>query len=367
MIDLEQQPTNKIPITNNLKAKKRPSIKLLIGGVLLMLLVLGSASALYLTQMNQDVRQQASEAPYCGDGICQNPSDPCQCLADCGSLVTAGQCGTQPPTDGGCVGNNCSAPPGGCIAVHHCDELFVGGSGGTECTVLTPDLKPAGSSVNAQDEANRTCKCVQVDVLNGDTNSCGNGHINEDWSTLIGAAIACPDASANCGPTNPTPTPNPDPTPDVTPDPSPVVSPSPSPITYFCNSDCTDDRQCLTAGNGFACVNNKCRMASNPTDVDCRPPVGPMCLDIDLVDGQSGEALTEDPAFGDTVKFTCAEVANVDHYIFRVIAPDGTITNLTATGRTSEMFTISQSGEYFAQCQICTTENDLSCLGYEAL
>jgi hypothetical protein len=358
---------------NKLKPKKKPPIKLILGGLLLALLVVGSGAALYLTQMNQDVRQQAAgSAPYCGDGECQNPDNPCQCTADCG--VPAGGCNGGPVPivlpDGGCVGVNCTPPDGGCVATHHCDEIWDNG----ECTVLSPDVTT--NSVNAQEEANRSCKCVQVDVLTGGSGSCDNGHINGDWSTLIGSSVVCPNVPCNSpiippidppvdppiDPSNPPTTPptNPPTTP-------PTDAPSPSPVAYFCNSNCENDRQCKTAGTNLVCSDGKCRLDSNPTNEECRPAVGPMCLDVDLVSSQTGVILTEDPSYGDTVKFTCSNVAGVDHYSFRVIEPDSTVVNLQATGMTSEAYTISKDGKHFAQCQICTTEDDLSCYAYEAL
>jgi hypothetical protein len=390
---LRNTPTD--TVTKTPVNKKKPSLKLLLGGFILLLMVVGSGAALYLTQISQDVRQQASGCTYwngqpategaidnrggirqeCKNGYWTTPTDG-NTNPGGGSVVVTPP--TTPPGTGGgtggCVNGSCTAPPGGCVATHHCDELFIGGSGGLECTVTNPDLKQGGSTVDAQAEANRTCKCVQVDILSGGSNSCSNGHINEDWSTLIGAVIKCPDASANCGGTPPPTTPptNPPTTPPTTPPTNPPTtppssSPSPSPINYFCNSDCVTDLQCKTAGNGLVCSDGKCRLESNPSSAECKPAIGPMCLDIDLVNSQNGTPLTEDPSFGDTIKFTCAEVADIDNYTFRVIEPDGAIVNLDSTGMTSEAYTITKDGKHFAQCQICTSEDDLSCLDYEAL
>lgn len=92
-----------------------------------------------------------------------------------------------------------------------------------------------------------------------------------------------------------------------------------------------------------------------------------MCLDIAMVDALTGAELTADPKLNDTVKFSCANVTGINHYAFRVIEPGGAIKTLTATGRVSEPYTISKSGKFFAQCQICTGEDDLSCNAFEAL
>jgi hypothetical protein len=367
---------NKTPNT----IKKKTPLKFIFGGLILLLLVVGSASALYLTQINQDVRQQASEGqPYCGDGICQNPGSPCQCTADCG--VPAGGCSdnTPEPTSdvlssfGQCDGVKCTSDSNSCISVHHCDEIASNG----ECTVLHPDVKPKGSSVNAQAEANSSCKCVQVDVVKDQGTSCSTGHIEGDHSRLIGAVVVCPNNGCSTPtptnpPTNPPTTPptNPPTNPPTTPPTNPPTTPptnqpSPSPTLALCNEACSVDSDCYESNH--SCTGGVCRLTANPTSPECQPAIGPMCLDVDLVDSQTGVPLTQDPSFGDSVKFTCAEVAGVDHYIFRVIEPDSNIVDVQATGRTSSAYTISKSGKFYAQCQICTTSSDDSCNSYEAL
>lgn len=368
-LDSLKPSTNKVDFDKLSIPKEKTPLKFILSSIILILLVIGSIAALYLTQINQDVRQQASSCAYwvgggaaipgsCDDRggiiqVCKNGYWSAPSGDECGGTGTEVGTGTGTTVpEGGCVGTNCTSPPGGCIAIHHCNEIASNG----ECTVLTPTVTTG--NVNAQEEANSSCQCVQVDVLTGGSGSCDNGHINGDWSTLIGASIVCPDASANCGTPEPSPT---------TPEPTPQVSPSPSPLTYFCDSTCETDRQCRTAGNGLTCSDGKCRLETNPTSTECRPAVGPMCLDIDLANAQTGIPLTEDPSLGDSIQFTCADVANVDHYVFRVIEPNGNIVDLDSTGRTSTAYTIVNDGKHFAQCQICTTENDLSCNPYEAL
>lgn len=154
---------------------------------------------------------------------------------------------------------------------------------------------------------------------------------------------------------------------DVIPPSSP--QPSPSPATYFCNSNCTATSQCKTADDDFVCSTeqgNKCRLESNLGSATCQPAVGPQCLSISLTNVSNPTApATADPAFGDAVTFTCGLVAQADHYIFRVIEPDGTIVNLTATGATSAQYNIDQSGAFVAQCQICTGAAESTCHAYE--
>ncbi|MBT7309712.1 MAG: hypothetical protein HN846_03325, partial [Candidatus Pacebacteria bacterium] len=54
-------------------SKKKMKWNYVIGGILLLLLVLGGGAGYWLTQQNQDIRQQASGGadPYCGSGYYQ--------------------------------------------------------------------------------------------------------------------------------------------------------------------------------------------------------------------------------------------------------------------------------------------------------
>jgi len=54
------------------------------------------------------------------------------------------------------------------------------------------------------------------------------------------------------------------------------------------------------------------------------------------------------------VLFTCAEVVGAESYVFRVMDPNGIISGLESNGHISVPYLANQSGEYFAQCQICT-------------
>ena len=221
---------------------------------------------------------------------------------------------TKPPTlpvpvtgeqvgSGTCASGTCSIPTNGCVALHSCDELWDDG----QCTVTYPSILNSGSA-NAQAIANATCKCVQVDALNGSNNSCINGHINGDYSTLVGHAIACPNNGCNpvipvveppivvttpASPgvvvdppaptsnptTNPTSNPTVSPTvrPTVSPTASPRVSPIPtaSPTPVVCGGTCSFTSQCpqnhtcnsgrceLTACvNGSACTSDRCRVTA---------------------------------------------------------------------------------------------------------
>lgn len=166
------------------------------------------------------------------------------------------------PSSTACTDDICVAPTAGCIAVHHCSA---DNGDGNECTVLSPDVR--GGSVDAQAEANATCSCVQVDVLNGENGSCENGHINGDISTLVDYSIVCPNIS--CAPS---PIPSPSPTTGGDDDDNKTTTqstpkPSPSPGLAICNEACTADSDCADAGH--SCVGDVCRLTENPESETC--------------------------------------------------------------------------------------------------
>ena len=302
----------------------------------------------------------------CSKGSCiMNPLS-CKSNTDCKSGVcTNGACSdgsglggglsTPPPTGTQCTGNNCSAPTGGCIAVHSCDQLDSNG----HCTVTSPRVTT--SSVDAQAEANRLCKCVQVDVLNGNNNSCTNGHCNATScdGTLIDHRQVCPNTSCQTT-TNPSNPPGDNDDDDDEP-------------SYSCNSSCSTDAQCQTDHSSLRCVTTqngqKCRLGTNPSATNCQPAVGPACRSITMSTANGTPiALGEnDPKKGDTIKFTCGAADGADHYIFRIVEPDQTRISLQATGAVSEAYTITKAGQFFAQCQICTGASDDTCHAFEGL
>lgn len=150
------------------------------------------------------------------------------------------------------------------------------------------------------------------------------------------------------------------------------VDPGTEKITYSCNSTCETDAQCQTADSRFSCVQSgnvkRCRLASNPTNTDCQPAVGPMCMSVTLNNITRPNAGTSDPRLGEQISITCGIVPGVTQYAFRIVQPGGVITNLQAIGgnqlNTSVPFTISSTGRFFAQCQICP---DGSCNAFESL
>jgi hypothetical protein len=243
----------------------------------------------------------------CGT-IAQNPN----LCAPGFTKMSNGTCVHTPTGTGGtspvdvCQNGTCSSPSEGCIAIHYCSQLWPDGT----CVNDVPQVTEG--SVNAQQVANQTCMCVQVDVLNGENNSCVNGHINGDYSTLLGAAIVCPNVAC----ATPTPTP---PTPGASPTPIAQVTPTPSvPPTL--------------------------------------PPPGPVCLGIT----RNGPV-----SVGNPVTFTCSPVAGISNYQARIRVNDGAFTNLTMNGSTTANYTIPSAGLYTVQCRICTGAADSTCQAWE--
>jgi hypothetical protein len=73
---------------------------------------------------------------------------------------------------------------------------------------------------------------------------------------------------------------------------------------------------------------------------------------------------------GDQVVFQCGQVPEASRYIFRIKYPDGSIENIPAKSDIiyhSQPVTIESSGDYVAQCQICTDPSSDSCGPWETI
>lgn len=142
-----------------------------------------------------------------------------------------------------------------------------------------------------------------------------------------------------------------------------------------CNGGSNNRNLC----GSFTIVSSGC--GSNPTPPPSTPPgetphpttpPGPVCLNIAMS--------SRNPVKGNPVTFTCGQVANINHYEFRVKLPDGTIQNVpvdqpkfillngdnAGVPNISMPFSILQTGQYKAQCRICTGVNASTCQEYES-
>lgn len=162
-------------------------------------------------------------------------------------------------------------------------------------------------------------------------------------------------------------TPPPPPPPGSTP-------PPPQPPGYHCDSPCdggaAGNTQCQTNDSRLSCVStaqgNRCRLTTNPSSTNCQSAAGPMCLSLNLRNiTRPNDPANNDPKPGDAIQLTCGQVAGISRYTFRVIEPNGNIKKLAATGQVSEPYVVLANGQYSAQCQICTGQDDASCLPFE--
>jgi hypothetical protein len=433
--------------------KRKTPIKLIFGGIIFVLLLIGGAAGLYLTQMQQDVRQQASTGSYTcwtvsGSSCARNTSGtPCSPSGPRFSTESACQdslyCDRSAPNTTQCtdkgVGSACrdtAGSSGSCQIVSaggantecRCQVAAqpspspTPGTGGGQCIALEQACGSekglsdtcCGNGVCQGPNGNRRCEDAQVpiDSLCG-TGTC-SGYYGFQCNSLhttgsSSGQLVCeqnpsqlftgPNARSqavsyaggcgqidqvcvggdkqgqlcgefsimnSCGGGTPPPT-----TPPTNPpSPQPTPSPTPSPA-MACNSVCTTDAQCQAVDSRFSCVqrnnNKRCRLTSNPDSNTCQPAVGPMCLSISMNNLSNPTADSADPEIGDAITLTCGEVAEAQRYIFRITQANGAVTNLLATGRTSESFTIADAGGYVAQCQICTGASDDTCLPYEPI
>ena len=372
MIDNPTAPTN-----SSSKAKY------FLGAVLLIMLLAGFVATYWLTQQSQDIRQQAggseyecsallncptgqvcvdakcvdrdgSGSPcsasdrcpsgyvcvdakceirvgegYCGDGVCGVGEAPANCPADCGlaNVCTSGSCVSETSScssagltngSGTCEGGICcGGPVSGACTPGQC-----GGNNQVCCT----DGIYAGSCVQGTPGGPTPClsdssSCVVV-TEPGTNKEC----VGTEWCTEERIEEKCCDSQGkNCK-------------------------------FYYKSSvwgKCVEDDRC--GGDPPSTPTP----TPSPTPSPTPTPPGPQCLNI-AMDNPGAE-------LGDQTTFTCGQVAGVDHYVFRVMDPDGIISDLAATGRISAPYLINQGGQYSAQCQICTSPQASSCYPWETL
>ena len=205
---------------NSGQPKKKLSLKMALGVIVLFLVILGSGAGFYLTQQSQDLRQQASstcvEQCPSSDGVLINCTPP---IADESSTV--GMCNADFLTK-----------IESCGGTTYCCN---GTSWTTDMTVCTTEIIPVP-------ECNGDCT---ID------SECSD--INPSWicnATSHKCRLASNPDSAICEEAH---------------------------IALACNSDCTTDTECSSVVPDWTCdaTSNKCRLASNPTSITCEPAVVP--------------------------------------------------------------------------------------------
>ena len=319
------------PADSQKKLKKNPKFKALLGVFALVTLLAGGLISLYLTQINQDIRQQASVGDY-------------ECEPSYHSV------------NGQCVPTACDDPDG--------DGIIVCGIGNGECTEdsLGGDWcdNPNTPEVDTCSDGMIRCKCGpgndQGYWVIGVAESCSD--LCEDAEVIC---TDCPPGDGGGGgepdPTEPPITRN-TPTPTIPPRITPTVTPTPPPGT---------PTPSLTPTNTPAPTNT-------PTPTATLPP-GPQCRNIEMWDVTNGTG-TSITGNGDsaivpgetTVRFTCSNfqadpLPSGYFYAFRIFEPCGSDNHLTPLefineeGENGVNYDIEMSGDYQAQCSVCTVDS----------
>jgi len=97
----------------------------------------------------------------------------------------------------------------------------------------------------------------------------------------------------------------------VPPEGEPTPTPTPTPAdTFYCNDSCTTDAQCSNANSLWTCddTENRCRLISEPANVDCIPTGGLGCNDSCTTDSQCSN--TNDLWTCDDTELKCRLTSN---------------------------------------------------------
>lgn len=333
----------------------RTHTKIVLGIISLFILILGSAIGLYMTKLNQDLRQQASTGGY------NYPGDACTDSGGSwvGNICTFGGSVTCDGPGTGIGGDPCAANGGYCTGTNvircHCGNAWVGGAAGHSCDDIC-------------EEAGLTCDTTCNPPDDEPTEPPPTNPPPTEPPTTI----------------TPTNTPTPTPTVTATPTPTPTTAPGECGFTPCeTTSDCDTGLTCITASNNekycskpeyaTACAANPgleaCCNEPTPTT-----PVGPQCLDIAMYNTTNGNAVAMS---GDsdlslipgesTVRFVCSNVFENNlpdgyFYAFRVYEPCGSANHLDPIEYVNEEgvngfnYAITMPGDYMAQCSVCHTD-----------
>jgi uncharacterized repeat protein (TIGR01451 family) len=311
----------KAPPYGRAPKKSGLSLKTILAGIVLLIVLIGGGAGLYLSQMQQDVRQQASTGvatPQCGATCGSNADCPSahtcsanKCvLSEC--LTSGTQCDTNKCviTDAAaCTLNFVATPqdsPISCSKTAFRDE-FSNSAGNYQLLQQQSNFNPGDTVVfrinltnngattaqislkdpltgnnlnnftfvdsdcgsNAYDAATRTITCPALSTNASQTTSrtfrvklassiaAGTSLVNTA-NISAGSEVASCSVSVTINGASPSPSP----------------SPTPTPNAYSCNGSCTTDEQCRSVNAGYICssdAGNRCRLDSNRGSETCTP------------------------------------------------------------------------------------------------
>ncbi|MEO8581799.1 MAG: hypothetical protein ABI425_04490 [Patescibacteria group bacterium] len=97
-------------------------------------------------------------------------------------------------------------------------------------------------------------------------------------------------------------------------------------------------------------------------------PVGATCNSIQILNASTGLPNTA-PHRGDTVQFECGAINGAVRYEFQMIVPGQTtyspLLAVSNGARVSQSYTISSTGDFIAQCRMCTGAAASTCQAWE--
>ncbi len=361
----QQKPTDNRHNRGNHPEKKSffKNKKIIFALFTFVLLLVGIVATVYLTRVNQDIRQQAAGpgdypglcrrsscnsgehmispiecGPNCSgpDAVCCRPDNPSSCAelsqAECGYC----DCGQNWRTDG-CT----NYVSGGCGPICHLDADLVAES-----------FNKKGLIDKVIADSNQYCEHCQT---------CGN----DECVTLDNTPTP---TQPHDNPSN-TPTPytnnSPTPTPTITNTPTPYTNNSPTPTPTITNTP-------TPTITGSPTPTNTLTLTPTPTQIPAQ------CLEIEMLEPDTLQLITDDTTLqeGSMVTFRCT--ANdpdniIHHFEFRVLHPESQpgagdafvnpIQPISESSNVSQNYTIPTTGRFYAQCRICNGAN--SCAQWE--
>ncbi len=278
---------------------KKKRLTMVLGALFLILLLIGGGVAFYLSQISQDVRQQASGGTY---------------TVNCGQCLEGQTC--VPPGVGGVGTWHCSTCAAGYVGVDDvgCLAPTSAPCTGSDCNPTTPPNNPSPTTVTNP----TTSPSVTIEpspTITGEPSPTITGVLSptaDPTATIEPTLAATPTVGANVTPSIvPSGT---DPTVAITPtNTQPTNTPAPTTTdnqrivetTATCNASCTINANC--ANPSHVCYNGACRLDSNPEDTACRLPSGNTQTVITEEQYQRQWVASSQPASTDTLPVTGPE------------------------------------------------------------